>query len=84
MSCHGEGATHHPGCDCYEAARTAEMNTLKRERDRAVAELAEARAALGSEWFPSHKTTLPMALRALVAKYDDAMSRTTHFKDGTP
>lgn len=86
MSCHGEGATHHTGCDCYEAARTSEMNILKRERDRAVAELAEAREALGGQWFPSHRTTLPMALRALLLKYDDAIARNRRprFKDSSP
>lgn len=32
--CDSEGATHHTGCECYEACRDAEIERLKAEVER--------------------------------------------------
>lgn len=42
----GEGATHHAGCDCHEAAHRAELEAVRLRAETAEAEVARLTAKL--------------------------------------
>ena len=48
MTCTGDWATHHTGCACHEARGAAELARVTRERDEALATLADTARVLGA------------------------------------
>ena len=86
MGCDSPGATHHAACDRWEAAMSAEIARLTRERDEAREALADAGTLMDrtiamsyctSAEMPEkdHTHALPSAMLGVIRERDEARER---------
>ena len=86
MGCDSPGATHHAACDRWEAAMSAEIARLTRERDEAREALADAGTLMDrtiamsyctSAEMPEkdHTHALPSAMLRVIRERDEARER---------